>query len=87
MTTHRAAPLDLPFVRAQFPALENGWVFFDNAGGSQVLGRVIDRVSDYMRTSSVQLGASYAPSQLAGDRMQEAQRRTAEPKVKIHGFV
>ena len=78
MTTHRAAPLDLPFVRAQFPALENGWVFFDNAGGSQVLGRVIDRVSDYMRTSSVQLGASYAPSQLAGDRMQEAQRRTAE---------
>ena len=29
--------LDMDFVRSQFPALSNGWTFFDNAGGSQIL--------------------------------------------------
>ncbi len=71
-------PLDLAFVRSQFPALSGDWVFLDNAGGSQILGRVVDRISDYLKTSNVQLGASYAISQLAGERLQEAQRRTAE---------
>ena len=33
-----AAPLDLAFVRSQFPALaDNQWAYFDNAGGAQVL--------------------------------------------------
>ena len=78
MSVVRIAPLDLAFVRAQFPALEGDWVFLDNAGGSQILGRVVDRISDYLKTTNVQLGASYAISQRAGERQQEAQRRTAE---------
>ncbi len=78
MTAHRTPPLDLAFVRSQFPALAGDWVFLDNAGGSQILGRVVDRISDYLKTSNVQLGASYAISQRAGERLQEAQRRTAE---------
>ena len=69
------SPLDPAFVRAQFPALANGFVFLDNAGGSQILGRVVERISDYLITSNVQLGASYAVSQRASERMQEAQRR------------
>jgi len=73
-----AAALDLNFVRAQFPALAGDWVFLDNAGGSQALGRVIDRIGDYLRTTNVQLGASYAISERAGARMQDAQRRMAE---------
>jgi cysteine desulfurase family protein (TIGR01976 family) len=73
-----AAPLDLDFVRTQFPALGGEWTFLDNAGGSQILGRVIDRISDYLETSNVQMGASYAISRRAGERLQEAQRRTAE---------
>lgn len=72
-----AAPLDLPFVRAQFPALAGDWVFLDNAGGSQALGVVIDRIADYLRTTNVQLGASYAVSERAGARLQEAQQRMA----------
>lgn len=72
-----SAPLDLRFVRAQFPALDGDWVFLDNAGGSQALGRVIDRIADYLRTTNVQLGASYAISERAAARMQEAQRRMA----------
>ncbi|MEZ5417668.1 MAG: hypothetical protein R2708_10020 [Vicinamibacterales bacterium] len=32
-----AAPLDLSFVRAQFPSLADGFVFLDNADGSRAL--------------------------------------------------
>jgi cysteine desulfurase family protein (TIGR01976 family) len=78
MNTPGTLPLDPAFVRAQFPALANGFVFLDNAGGSQILGRVVERISDYLISSNVQLGASYAVSQRAGERMQEAQRRMAE---------
>ena len=61
--------LDIDFVRAQFPALSGEWAFMDNAGGSQVLRRVADRVSDYLLTSNVQTGASYAPSRLSTERV------------------
>jgi len=67
--------LDLDFVRAQFPALDGPWAFMDNAGGSQVLRRVADRVSDYLLTTNVQTGASYEPSQVSMRRV--AQSREA----------
>jgi cysteine desulfurase family protein (TIGR01976 family) len=64
--------LDLDHVRAQFPALASGFAFFDNAGGSQVLRRVAERVADYMLTTSVQTGASYEHSRQAGERVAAA---------------
>jgi cysteine desulfurase family protein (TIGR01976 family) len=70
--------LDLNAIRAEFPALARGTVFLDNAGGSQVLRRVGDRVRDYLLTSSVQLGASYAASQAAGEKVLAARRAVAE---------
>ncbi len=70
--------LSLDLVRAEFPALQDGCVYLDNAGGSQVLKRVVDRVSDYLLTSSVQLGASYAQSQAAGERVLAARRSVAQ---------
>lgn len=63
--------LNLDFVRKQFPSLQGEWTFFDNAGGSQTLQTVIDRLGEYLSTSDVQLGASYEPSQIAGKRVQE----------------
>lgn len=63
--------LNLEFVRRQFPALGGEWVYFDNAGGSQTLKSVVDRISEYLLTSDVQLGASYEVSQIAGKRIQE----------------
>jgi cysteine desulfurase family protein (TIGR01976 family) len=69
--------LDLPFVRSQFPALADGFAFFDNAGGSQVLKTVADRVSDYLLTTSAQTGASYEHSQRATARLIEARRKIA----------
>ncbi|MEO1144627.1 MAG: cysteine desulfurase-like protein [Cyanobacteria bacterium J06638_22] len=69
--------LDSDFVRQQFPALAGDWVFFDNAGGSQTLQAVVDRLSDYLLTSNVQLGASYDVSQKAGERVAEAAQAIA----------
>ena len=70
--------LNLEQIRAEFPALAGDTVFLDNAGGSQVLRRVADRVRDYLLTSSGQLGASYADSQRAGEKVLAARRAVAE---------
>jgi len=72
-----ASPLDLPFVRSQFPVLAGDWVFFDNAGGSQTLQGVADYLRDYLLTSNVQLGASYAVSQQATERVAKAAQGVA----------
>lgn len=71
------ATLDLPRIRSEFPALASGTVFLDNAGGSQVLGRVADRIRHYLLHDNVQLGASYRASQEAGERVLGARRAVA----------
>lgn len=63
--------LQLDFVRQHFPALASDWTFFDNAGGSQVLKSVADRITEFLYNSNVQLGASYAVSQTATARVAE----------------
>ncbi|MBW4544141.1 MAG: cysteine desulfurase-like protein [Symplocastrum torsivum CPER-KK1] len=75
MTDQTSLPID--FVRQQFPSLAGDWTFFDNAGGSQTLKQVVERISEYLLTSDVQLGASYAVSQLAGDRVAKAAQAMA----------
>jgi cysteine desulfurase family protein (TIGR01976 family) len=68
-----AQPLDLGYVRQQFPALAGDWVFFDNAGGSQTPRPVGDRILEFLYGSNVQLGASYDVSQTATARVAAAQ--------------
>lgn len=70
--------LDLEWVRSQFPALASNEVFFDNAGGSQVYVGVADRIRDYLLSTSVQLGASYARSEEATAKVLTARRAIAE---------
>ena len=50
----------------------------DNAGGSQIALPVIERINEFFRTSNVQPGASYFPSELASRRVSESQSRLAE---------
>lgn len=69
--------MDINFVRAQFPALKSNFIFMDNAGGSQILGRTVDYISDYLIHSNVQLGASYKVSALAGDRLHKVTAQVA----------
>ena len=54
--------LDLDFVRAQFPALDQGWAYFENAGSSLVARPVIERLSEFASNTRVQPGYPYAPS-------------------------
>ncbi|MDA3906031.1 MAG: aminotransferase class V-fold PLP-dependent enzyme, partial [Bacteroidales bacterium] len=70
--------LDISFVRKQFPALKRNFVYMDNAGGSQVLSGVINRISDYLSNTNVQLGASYVVSRESGKRLDESTKKIAE---------
>ncbi|EMC99319.1 hypothetical protein BAUCODRAFT_31636, partial [Baudoinia panamericana UAMH 10762] len=58
-----AATFDVAAVRKHFPALSHKQVYFENAGGSQILKEVVDAITDYLLSNNVQLGASYATSQ------------------------
>lgn len=64
--------LDLSYVRNNFPGLQQNFVFFDNAGGSQILGSAVEKISNYLVHSNVQLGASYEVSVDAARRLKEA---------------
>ena len=60
-------PLDLAWVRSQFPALSrevngNPAAFLDGPGGTQVPQRVIDAISDYLNTRNANVGGAYATS-------------------------
>ena len=57
-----AHALDLQTLRSQFPALTSGYLYADNAGGSQCLSDVVARLSDYLLHTNVQLGADYSVS-------------------------
>lgn len=59
--------IDQTFIRQSFPSLRGGSIFLDNAGGSQVVAPVAQRISDYLLGETVQLGASYEASQKAGE--------------------
>lgn len=69
------SPLNLDFVRSQFPGLDRGWTFFDNAGGSQILKGAVERINSFLIEKNVQIGGSYEVSQAAANALYEA--RTA----------
>ena len=62
--------LDMDFVRSQFPGLANGWTFFDNAGGTQILARAVERMNDFLFNTNVQTGGSYELSLQAAAALQ-----------------
>lgn len=69
--------IDQSYIEECFPSLDQGAVFLDNAGGSQVARPVADRVSQYLLGQNVQLGASYAASQKAGAAVAEGRAALA----------
>jgi cysteine desulfurase family protein (TIGR01976 family) len=69
--------MDIEFVRNQFPALEREFVFMDNAGGSQTLKKVAERISGYLLHHNVQLGASYQVSREAGEKLTYATKQVS----------
>ncbi|WP_349538805.1 cysteine desulfurase-like protein [Sagittula sp. NFXS13] len=63
--------LDMAHVRGQFPALAKDWAFFDNAGGSQTLQTVIDRITEFLTHRDVQIGGSYEISRAAAEALMD----------------
>ncbi|WP_306753460.1 cysteine desulfurase-like protein [Paracoccus actinidiae] len=61
--------LDMAHVQSRFPGLTNDWVFFDNAGGSQICQPALDRVVEFLTHRNVQIGGSYAVSQAAAEAL------------------
>lgn len=50
-------------VRTAFPALQNGFIFFDNAAGAQAPQTVLNAVADHLLHRNVQRGGRYKQSQ------------------------
>jgi cysteine desulfurase family protein (TIGR01976 family) len=87
--------IDSAWVRAQFPALSQTIhgqpaVFLDGPGGTQVPQRVIDAISDYLRTSNANTDGVFATSQrsdtiLAAARVAMADFLACDPEEIIFG--
>ena len=70
--------LDIDQVRSQFPSLSSGFIFADNAGGSQVVQDVITRITDYLTHTNVQLGADYSVSKQSTQRVADGSIEAAK---------
>lgn len=74
-------PLDLGFVRSQFPAFASPVLsthaFFENAGGSYPCQQVVDRLHRFYTDRKVQPYGPYPGAQAGGAEMDEARTRLA----------
>jgi cysteine desulfurase family protein (TIGR01976 family) len=74
--------LDLGWIRAQFPALQQEMkghpvVFLDGPGGTQVPGRVIDAIAHYLTTSNANLHGAFATSARTDALVEQARSSVA----------
>lgn len=75
MTPDKA--FDVEFCRGQFPVLETGWVFMENAGGTLVPNQVVDRLGDFTTNYQVQPDEWYGVSIAASERIGEGRAALA----------
>ncbi|OGO17754.1 MAG: cysteine desulfurase-like protein [Chloroflexi bacterium RBG_16_48_8] len=64
-------------LRAQFPALKSGRIFFDGPGGTQVPQQVIDRMQEYFIHRNANHGGAFSTSRLSDDLIQETREALA----------
>ena len=72
-------PFPVESLRRQFPALErdNFFLFFDNAAGAQVPGRVVEAVSNHLVERGVQRGGPYRQSREVDATIERARESVA----------
>jgi cysteine desulfurase family protein (TIGR01976 family) len=61
-------------VRDSFPALQNDFIFFDNAAGAQSPSRVLEAVADHLLHRNVQRGGRYRQSQEVDETIARARK-------------
>jgi cysteine desulfurase family protein (TIGR01976 family) len=69
-----SASLDMQFVRSSFPGLESKWALMDNAGGSQALGSVAEKITEHLLYRNVQIGGTYERSLKAAESLYEGRK-------------
>jgi cysteine desulfurase family protein (TIGR01976 family) len=71
--------LDFPIdqVRAAFPALQDDFIFFDNAAGAQSPKTVLDTVANHLLRRNVQRGGRYKHSQEVDEAIAQARASVA----------
>jgi cysteine desulfurase family protein (TIGR01976 family) len=70
--------LDVPALRARFPALAGDLAFFDAPGGTQVPLDVIDAIAGYLRDSNANTGGYFATSRATDAVLADARLAAAE---------
>jgi cysteine desulfurase family protein (TIGR01976 family) len=75
--------MDVTKIRSEFPALApradgGATVYFDNAAGTQVPRRCIDRVVDYLTTSNANTAGAFGTSVRTDALLDEARRASAD---------
>src|SRR5215470_20254809 len=71
----QAFPID--HVRAAFPALQEDFIFFDNAAGAQSPKAVLDAVAHHLLHRNVQRGGRYKHSQEVDAAIAQARETVA----------
>lgn len=65
-------------VRAIFPALQDGFIFFDNAAGAQLPNVVLDAVAGHLLRRNVQRGGRYRHSREVDESIAQARSSVAD---------
>jgi cysteine desulfurase family protein (TIGR01976 family) len=69
---------DIEGIRSQYPALKNGTVYLDGAGGTQVPECVIEAISDAHRSGLSNVGGPFAASRRSVQLIAEAREAVAD---------
>lgn len=70
--------LNVETVRAHFPALITGPIFFDNPGGTQIASETLQRVAQYLQYSNANHGGVFVTSQESDRVVMEARQAVAD---------
>ena len=71
------AALPLGWIRARYPALESGTLFFDNAAGAQVPREVVAGITEALTTMNVNKGGAYRESKRVTEAKEGVRARVA----------
>lgn len=69
---------DVDAIRSRYPALAEGYLHFDNAGGSQVAAPVADAVAATMRAAVSNRSAAFEPGRRSGEIVAAARHALAD---------
>jgi cysteine desulfurase family protein (TIGR01976 family) len=70
--------LHMDTIRAHFPALASGAIFFDNPGGTQVAQETLQRMQEYLLNTNANHGGAFATSRASDATVAEARQAVAD---------